>query len=565
MTVGIVGSGPGAAAVETALDDVDVSTRSIDVEEFEAVETAVVIGQTGETVFERANERALAEGTDWVAVELGGVGGIPIVDAAVSGFAPDSGCYECLSGRVSANLDPQAEPAAAPAAHTARFAGAVAGREVARAVTGDADIFGRVVIVPFDEREFLPLPNCVCDDGRTQNLDREWVDRGIEESLARAERAIDDQFGLVAEVGEAESFPVPYYLAHNCDTAGFSDASAARDAAGVDADWNAAFMKAVGEALERYCAGVYRTNSFETGAPEETANAVAPDAFVTEYDPNTESIEWVEGEDLVTGAPVSLPAEFVHYPPPSRRYRSAVTTGLGLGNSTVEALLAGLYEVIERDAMMLSWYSTFEPLELAVDDETVETLTDRAQAESLSLTPLLLTQDVDIPVVAVAAHRDEWPSLAFGTGAHLDVTRATESAAAEAIQNWMELRGMGEDDAAAAAGAIGQYAGMPDSVASFIDAETTVPAESVGPDEVPRGRDQLEAVLDRIESADLNAYGVDLTTRDVDAVGFDAIRAVVPSAQPLFLGDAYFGERARSVPEALGFEARLDRDHHPFP
>jgi ribosomal protein S12 methylthiotransferase accessory factor len=215
--------------------------------------------------------------------------------------------------------------------------------------------------------------------------------------------------------------------------------------------------------------------------------------------------------------------------------------------------------------MMLSWYSTFEPLELAVNDETVETLTDRAQAESLSLTPLLLTQDVDIPVVAVAAHRDEWPSLAFGTGAHLDVTRATESAAAEAIQNWMELRGMGEDDAAAAAGAIGRYAGMPDSVASFIDAETTVPADSVGPDEVPRGRDQLEAVLDRIESADLNAYGVDLTTRDVDAVGFDAIRAVVPSAQPLFLGDAYFGERARSVPEALGFEARLDRDHHPFP
>jgi ribosomal protein S12 methylthiotransferase accessory factor len=565
MTVGIVGTGPGRAAVETALGDVDVTTESIEVEEFAAVETAVVIGQTGETVFERANERALAEGTSWVAVELGGVGGIPIVDAAVSGFSPETGCYECLSGRVSANLDPQAEPAAAPAAHTARFAGAVAGREVARAVTGDADIFGRVVIVPFDEREFLPLPNCVCDEGRTRTLGRDWADRGIDDSLARAERAVDDQFGLVAEVGEAESFPVPYYLAHTCDTAGFSDTSAARDAAGVDADWNAAFMKAVGEALERYCAGVYRTDSFETGRPAELPNAVSPDMFVHEYDPDDGPIEWVEGEDLGTGATVSVPAEFVHYPPPTRRYRSAVTTGLGLGNSTVEALLAGLYEVVERDAMMLSWYSTFEPLELAVDDETFETLAARARSESLTLTPLLLTQDVDIPVVAVAAHREEWPSLALGTGAHLDVTRATNSAAAEAIQNWMELRGMGADNAAAAGGSIGHYAGMPDNVASFVDAETTVPADSVGPDNVPTGRDQFEAVLDRIESADLNAYGVDLTTRDVEALGFGAVRAVVPSAQPLVLGDPYFGERARSVPETLGFEARLDRDHHPFP
>jgi ribosomal protein S12 methylthiotransferase accessory factor len=39
----------------------------------------------------------------------------------------------------------------------------------------------------------------------------------------------------------------------------------------------------------------------------------------------------------------------------------------------------------------------------------------------------------------------------------------------------------------------------------------------------------------------------------------------VPAAQPLFTGEPYFGERARTVPEALGFEPRLDRPIHPFP
>jgi ribosomal protein S12 methylthiotransferase accessory factor len=48
-------------------------------------------------------------------------------------------------------------------------------------------------------------------------------------------------------------------------------------------------------------------------------------------------------------------------------------------------------------------------------------------------------------------------------------------------------------------------------------------------------------------------------------MGFEAVRALVPAAQPLFTDEPYFGERAERVPRELGFEPRLDRDHHPFP
>ena len=566
MSVGIVGSGPAVAAVEAALEDVDVDTATIDVAALPDHELTVVVGQAGETVFERANQHALDTASHWIAVELGGVGGFPVVDAAVAGFGPETACYECLSGRVSSNLDPQAEPAAAPPAHTARFAGAVGGREAARYMADDGHTFGEVVEIPHARREFLPLPNCACDDGRKRALDRDSADRDLEDALARAERAVDDQLGLVQEIGEAESFPVPYYLAHSCDTAGFSAVTAGRDAAGVDAGWDAAFMKALGEALERYCAGIYTMDEFQSAPPNGMQSALAPSAFVCQFDPGpTTEIEWVPGKNLQTGDSVPVPAEFVHYPPPSQHYRPPVTTGLGLGNSTTEALLAGLYEVVERDATMLSWYSTFDPLALDIEDDGYETLVQRADSEGLDVSTLLVTQDVDIPVVVAAVHQDDWPSFAAGSGADLDVTAAARSALSEALQNWMELRGMGPEDAEGASGAIGRYAAFPPEIQSYVDADGTIPAESVGPDGVPSGTDELDAVLDRLDDADLDAYGVRTTTRDVAGLGFEAVRALVPQAQPLFFGEAYFGERAESVPTELGFEPRLDRDHHPFP
>jgi len=563
MTVTVVGSGPAAAAVEAALGDAGIETTT-GLDAVDDAQLAVVAGESGDSVFERANERALASDSRWLAVELGGLGGVPVADAAVAGFAPEAGCYDCLRRRVRANLESDPD-GPEPAPQTRRFAGAVAGREAVRFVAGETDVGGRVVVAPFTEREFLPVPNCDCAGGRDPSLDREHVDRAVEESLARAERALDEQLGIVQEVGEAESFPLPYYLARLCDTETFSDASAARDAAGVDADWNGAFMRALGESMERYCAGVYRTEQVQTGSPAAVESAVAPGEFVCETDPDGETIEWVTGERVETGEQVALPAEFVHYPPPERRYREPTTSGLGLGNSAVEALLSGLYEVLERDAAMLSWYSTFQPLELTVEDPVFEALRDRAASEGLAVTTLLLTIDVDVPVVAAAVQRDEWPQLAFGTAVSLAVESAARSALAEALQNWMELRGMGPEDAASAPGAIGTYAETPGLAATFLDAEMSVPADAASSTTPQDSVAELDAVVERVDSAGLTAYAARTTTRDVERLGFEAVRALVPGAQPLSFDEMAFGERARSVPETLGVEPRLDRAHHPFP
>ncbi|WP_128476108.1 YcaO-like family protein [Halorussus pelagicus] len=588
-TVGLVGAGPAIDAVRAALADTGTETVECEPENVATVDFAVVVGRADDhrdARFAMANRAARDGGTPWLAVELGGVGGHALdIDAAVSGFAPGTACWRCLRTRVAANLDDEREGSDEPESNpsevspaSARFAGALAGREAETLLSGgESSVLGGVVEVPHAERTLLPVPGCgVCDDESDaslrlpSSLDPEYADTELETTLSRAEQAVDERVGIVSAIGEAESFPAPYYLAEVADTTGFSDAQAAEQAAGVADDWNAALMKALGEALERYAAGVYRTDRFETARAADLDSAVEPARFVrpegwTDADAD-ETLAWVAGRNLHSGDAVDLPAEFVHFPPPEVRYKPSITTGLGLGSSTVEALLAGLYEVIERDATILSWYSTFDPLELAVEDERFDALRSRARAKELSVTPLLVTQDVDVPVVAVAVHREgEWPRFAVGSDADLDPASAATSALAEALQNWMELRSMGEDDAADADGAIGRYADFPETAREFVAAETAIPAGSVGPADAPTGETELDAVLSRLADADLSAYGARLTTRDVERAGFEAVRVVVPEAQPLFTGESFFGERLGEVPPELGFEARLDRELHPYP
>ncbi|QCS42663.1 YcaO-like family protein [Natrinema versiforme] len=587
MQVHVVGDDPVREAVVTALDDVDIGVRDADPADLGDARFAVVSDVAGSPTFERANEAARTGGTPWIAVEIGGVGGQPLpnVDAAVSGFAPATGCFDCLRARVASNLEERADGPQADRA-AARLAGAVAGRECVRIFSGDeGSIMGHTLEVPHARREVLPVPGCACAAGdRDRTLERDAETLALDAAVEAAERAVDDRVGPIASIGEIESFPAPYYLSTVADTTAYSDASAPRQAAGVATDWNAALMKAVGEGLERYCAGVYREDDFVRASEADLESAVAPTDLVRPDDAPTydagDEHRWVPGEDLTTGETVHLPAAAVQFPQPGESLVPAITTGLGLGSSTVDALISGLTEVIERDATMLAWYSTFEPLELSVETPEFDALERRARSEGLSVTPLLVTQDIDVPVVAAAVHRDPdaledgdpvsadddaWPAFAAGSAAGLDAEAAAASALEEALQNWMELRDLGPDGADDAGGEIGTYASFPERARAFVDAERTVPAASVGPDPVPTGTDRLEALCLRTADAGLTPSAARLTTRDIEAIGFEAVRVLVPGAQPLFTGEPFFGERARTVPADLGFEPRLERAFHPYP
>ena len=571
MDIGIVGNGPAAEAAEAAMADLDVRVVEAGGGDFSEVGLCFVVGAAGAAAFGTAADSDALD--RWVAVEIGGVGGRVVdgIDAAVSVFTPGSACYRCLQRRVAATTESNGDEPSAPAS-AVRYAGAVAGRRATRVLTG-ADLGGTVVEVSESdtERQFQPVPFCGCGSGRDRTLSLDYRETALDDALTRAEAAVDERVGLVEQVGEQASFPLPYYLAATAETAGFSDADAAPFAAGAAVDWNEAYMKALGEALERYAAGVYRNAEFRRAPATALDDAVSPTRFVSPdgYDPDPDAERpWLPGLDLADETGVWLPAEAVQYPPPERRIKPPITTGLGLGSSTVEAAVSGLSEVIERDATMLAWYSDYEPLGLSVDGNRFRELEKRAGAEGLSVSVTLLTQDVDVPVVAATVHRTEgdWPRFAAGSGCDLDPTAAATDALAEALQNWIELRDMGPEQASEEGGAIGEYADFPDRVRELTHPETTVPATSVADEaSAATGEDALTALVERAVDAGLTPYAARTTTRDVAALGFEGVRAVIPEAQPLFTGDPFFGDRLDRVAASMGYEAKPGRAYHPFP
>ncbi|QZP37934.1 YcaO-like family protein [Halobaculum magnesiiphilum] len=572
MDIAIVGPDPAAEPLRGAFADIEANVMEVEAGLLDGFDFAVVVGTTGDDAFRTATRLV----DDWVAVEIGGIGGRAIegLDAAVTVFSAETGCYDCLRDRVRANV-PSTDATPQGTRSAVRFAGALAGRRAIQHLSGDG-VAGTVSEVDGPERTFLPSPGCDCGAAPTGfelRAPTEPVD--LDDAVDRMDRAVDDRLGVVTDVGERESVPAPYYIARTTDTAAFADTRCTEFAAGVAADWDAAYAKAIGEGLERYCAGTYRASSFRSAPTTGVVDAVPVDRFVRPDDTETpdpeDHIPWIAGIDLATRESASLPAEFVVFPPPEERFAPAITTGLGLGNSTAEAVLSGLYETVERDASMLSWYSTFEPMGLSVDDEGFETLHKRARAEDLSVTTLLLTQDVDVPVVGVAVHRDaeadEWPQFAMGSAADLDAAAAARSALAEALQNWMELRAMGPEQANQEEGAIGSYADFPERVREFVSPEVTVPAEDVTDDEAAAldGVAEVEAVVDRLATAGLDAYATRLTTRDVAALSFEGVRVLVPEAQPLFTAEPFFGDRLETVSASMGFEPEPEKAYHPFP
>jgi len=128
----------------------------------------------------------------------------------------DETCYDCLRRRVASG---GAEPADAPAGRRSavRYAGALAGRRVIQLLAGDP-VADTVVEVPGAERTLLPVPGCDCGADPGDALPREHQERSLSDAIDRAERAVDPRIGLLSEVGEQESFPVPYYVARGSPT-----------------------------------------------------------------------------------------------------------------------------------------------------------------------------------------------------------------------------------------------------------------------------------------------------------------------------------------------------------
>src|SRR5581483_2988802 len=150
-----------------------------------------------------------------------------------------------------------------------------------------------------------------------------------------------------------------------------------------------ALNSAVGEALERYAATHVpdlephpwtALNEQDAVGPTEM-QVYRPEQLATDgfpYQPSTSStkLRWAAARRLFDGAVQTLPAQFVYLSASLQQLPEAeppiveqVSSGLACGPTFEEAALRAVFELVERDALMLTWLRKLSLPLLAWEDD----------------------------------------------------------------------------------------------------------------------------------------------------------------------------------------------------
>lgn len=321
--------------------------------------------------------------------------------------------------------------------------------------------------------------------------------------------------------------------------------------------------------------------------------------------------DWVWGWRLGTAEPVLLPEHvaYWHVDRWRRGHRSArfvyeSSNGCASGSNLEEAILYGLFEVIERDSFLLTWYTRRPARPLAVTDDEVPQLRGmRAVLDAVGYDLHLfdVTTELGLPSVLslVLRRDDDGPVAFFAAGAHCDPRRAVASAAAEAVTNAVirlrtpertrlayerDTRPLLDDPSRTST--LKEHTGLynfPETRSwwSFLDPERTPVsmADAYGDWRSDWRRDDLTEVLrlliGRIHRSGLDAIVVDQTDRCADGAPA-TVKVVVPQTVPMTFGHVNRRtrhlDRLHTLPVRLGYraahEAPVDPDSvppHPFP
>jgi ribosomal protein S12 methylthiotransferase accessory factor len=437
----------------------------------------------------------------------------------------------------------------------------------------------------------------------------------LDEALTRARRLVSERVGIIPTVWLADlavDEPAVYWaFAEPANLVAATGRPARHRGGGASVDADRAIMKAVGESVERYCAALYDEGALPVASRRELdGDAVEPDDFVLfspeqyaepgfPYAPFTRdtSLRWAEGRSVATGPPTYVPATFVQLAHSDEDPREPpvwgpISTGLACGPDLVSATYRGVLEVVERDAFMVVWHNRLPrpAIDLAsVNDPLVRRLLGAIEGAPIRCRAMLLTVDILVSVVMVLLQTDPAspPFTVAGLGADLDPCWALALALEEACMCYCGLsrsvaelspRGssVGSLDPSTDEGQGFAHAVAPDlrSTLDFlIEAEETIPVEDLPTASSGSPAANVEALVNRLSTRGFEAVSVDLTTPDVDEVGFKVVRAVVPGLQPLDHDAAYphlGGSRLIAVPRELGLlegapgDRRVNLDPHPL-
>ena len=168
------------------------------------------------------------------------------------------------------------------------------------------------------------------------------------------------------------------------------------------------------------------------------------------------NLEWNLAHDIISDEDYYVPSNAVYHPYVPNDSIDGLfksnTNGLASGNILDEAILHGMFEVIERDAWSIFelTHKNYAQINLdSIESDIVNDTIDKFEAEGIRIKLMDFTADIKIPTIAASA--DDTVSkdaglLTLGMGTHLDPEVAILRALTEVAQSRAtQINGARED------------------------------------------------------------------------------------------------------------------------
>jgi ribosomal protein S12 methylthiotransferase accessory factor len=373
---------------------------------------------------------------------------------------------------------------------------------------------------------------------------------------------------------------------------------------GAHYERGAATAAAICEAAERY-SGSYWPDGLPKLPAAALDHAVDPTAFALFHERQYElpefpfrpftaatELRWVEGWEVPSAGPAFLPAQLVYLtpaPPDEERVAYPTSSGMAAGRTLADATIGALLELIERDAMMITWYDRLSLPLLTWDDSPELMARDRRffAPSGLRYAAVDLACFFGIPAVLGVVHGPDGEPGALGVGAACapTVEEAWRKALAEAfsVRRWARTLALERSDRPRGGGDIRSF---DDHLLAYVDHERSAAAafldasperrsvSDVRPLEGADSEERLVAVASRLRDRGIGAYAADVTAPDVRTTGLRVVRALAPGLCALDVLDAarYLGgTRLYHAAFELGLVGAplsvsdINRDPHPYP
>jgi ribosomal protein S12 methylthiotransferase accessory factor len=440
------------------------------------------------------------------------------------------------------------------------------------------------------------------------------------ETIRRGSRLISSKVGLIKAMGHGiyrAQDPVTLSMGIVApDLSRFSDILNPSKAGGGGETVEMAMAATFGEAVERYCMLFYDKSTMTFASYREVKeDAVSPDllrlysreqverrnkaggrqAFFDE----DSKIYWVWGYSLTSKRPRLVPASLVYMNYDFDEDEAAIgrnaSTGLAAGLTMEEAILTGLYEVVERDAYAVSWLHRKVGPRIVVDDPELQSmLKDRYHSEhpSVDIQIFDITLDIPIPSVFAMMRRpaEFGPALCVSSVTRLNPKDVIRKSLREVGQGLPYIRyllpQLKDWEPAADHTDLTSFdlhcmlynkkpEMVPEALGFYLDVKEEILLSQIEDQSTGRAKGDVERCIELVERAGYEVIVTEITTPDVEDLGFKVVRVMVPGLVPLHGNHnfQYMGvTRLHELPDKLNWkqsgwdaEAGFNPYPHPFP